>query len=102
MFGGKLGWAGSLPGRMEATDLPLDRTGAPADRPRELLEAAELPPPEPLQRTLELLAELDDGTTLVQVNDRAPQHLYPRLEERGYEYDTVETGDGVVTVVWKG
>jgi len=37
----------------------------------------------------------------VQVNDRAPQHLYPRLEERGYSYDTVETDEGVVTVVWR-
>lgn len=35
----------------------------------------------------------------MQVNDRAPQHLYPRPEERGYSYDTVETADGVVTVV---
>jgi hypothetical protein len=34
------------------------------------------------------------------VNDRAPQHLYPRLEERGYGHDTVEIDDGVVTVVW--
>jgi uncharacterized protein (DUF2249 family) len=86
---------------MGETDPLLDRTDAPTDRPRELLEAADLPPPEPLKRTLERLAELDDGTVLVQVNDRAPQHLYPRLEERGYEYDTVETDDGVVTVVWK-
>lgn len=87
---------------MEAIDPLLDRTDAPADRPRELLEAAELPPPEPLKRTLERLAELDERTVLVQVNDRAPRHLYPRLEERGYEYDTVETGGDVVTVVWKG
>ena len=86
---------------MEVTDLPLDGTDAPTDRPLELLAAADLPPPEPLKRTLERLAELDDGTVLVQVNDRAPQHLYPRLEERGYEYDTVETDDRVVTVVWK-
>lgn len=86
---------------MEAIDPLLDRTDAPADRPRELLEAAELPPPEPLKRTLERLAELDERTVLVQVNDRAPQHLYPRLEERGYEYDTVERGGDAVTVVWK-
>ena len=87
---------------MEGIDALLDRTDAPTDRPRELLEAAELPPPEPLKRTLERLVELDDETVLVQTNDRAPQHLYPRLEERGYEYQTVETDDRVVTVVWKG
>jgi hypothetical protein len=39
---------------------------------------------------------------LVQVNDRAPRHLYPKLDDRGYEYATVETGDGpVVTTIWQ-
>jgi hypothetical protein len=75
-------------------------TTAPADRPCELLDARELPPPEPLQRTLEWTADAA-GAVLVQVNDRAPQHLYPRLTERGFEYDTAETDDGVVTAVWQ-
>ena len=86
---------------METADLPLDRTDAPTDRPMELLEAADLPPPEPLKRALERLADPDDRAVLVQTNDWVPQHLYPWLEERGYEYDTVETDGGVVTVVWK-
>lgn len=72
-----------------------------ADRPRERLDVRALPPPEPLRRTLERLAELDDEVVLVQVNDRAPQHLYPMLEERGYAYETAETDDGVVTVIWR-
>jgi TusA-related sulfurtransferase len=76
-------------------------TAAPVDRPTERLDVRELPPPEPLTRTLELLADLDDEVVLVQVNDRAPQHLFPQLEERGYEHDTVETDDGVVTTVWR-
>jgi uncharacterized protein (DUF2249 family) len=76
------------------------KTGAPTEWPRETLDARELPPPQPLQRTLERLADLDDETVLVQVNDRAPQHLYPKLEERGYAYETVETDDVVRTVVW--
>jgi len=82
-------------------DRPVARRDRRAGRPHELLDAAELPPPEPLNRTLERLTELDEETVLVQVNDRAPQHLYPRLEERGYSYDTVETDEGVVTVVWR-
>jgi uncharacterized protein (DUF2249 family) len=65
-----------------------------------MLDARELPPPQPLQRTLERLAELESETVLVQLNDRAPQHLYPKLEERGYAYETVERDDVVRTVVW--
>jgi len=82
-----------------ATDVVAE-TAAPADAPRETLDARELPPPRPLKDTLETLADLDDGTVLVQLNDRAPQHLYPRLDERGYEHDTVDLGEEVVTVVW--
>ncbi|MFB6352850.1 MAG: DUF2249 domain-containing protein [Halobacteriales archaeon] len=78
----------------------VDATAAPSDRPREFIDARDLPPPKPLQRTLETLAELDDDTVLVQLNDRAPQLLYPKLDDRGYRHETVEVDDGVVTVVW--
>lgn len=78
----------------------LERTDAPTGRPVETLDVAELGPPEPLRRTLELLADLPDETVLVQRNDRAPQFLFPRLEDRGYVHDTVEAGDGVVTAIW--
>jgi hypothetical protein len=74
--------------------------GAPTDRPLEVLHVREAGPPAPLRETLERLADLPAETVLVQVNDRAPQHLYPRLEDRGYEYGTVEDGERVVTVVW--
>ena len=77
----------------------LSKTDAPSDRPRETLDARELPPPEPLQHTLERLEALDDGTVLVQLNDRRPMHLYPILDERGYRHQTVED-DAVVTVIW--
>ena len=75
-------------------------TEAPPDRARETMDARELPPPQPLQNTLERLVELDDETVLIQLNDRAPQHLYPKLTDRGYEYETIETDLGVVTVIW--
>ncbi|MFB6106243.1 MAG: DUF2249 domain-containing protein [Halobacteriaceae archaeon] len=78
-----------------------DAVAAPADRPVETIDARELPPPEPLRRTLERLAEMDDGTVLLQVNDRAPQHLFPKLADRGYDHDTAETDAGVVTAVWR-
>jgi hypothetical protein len=86
---------------MVAVEEYVSDSNAPADRPRELLDARELPPPLPLQKTLERLVELGNETVLVQLNDRAPQHLYPQLTDRGYEYDTLETEDGAVTVIWR-
>lgn len=86
---------------MPETEPLLAETQAPADRPYETIDARELPPPQPLKNTLEQLAELDDETMLVQLNDRAPQHLYPRLDERGYEYDTVEGENVVLTAIWR-
>jgi len=84
---------------MDADDY-IGADGVP-DAPYVRVDAAELPPPEPMTETLETLAETDDETVLVQTNDRAPQHLYPKLEERGYDYETYEEDDGVVTVIWK-
>ena len=75
-------------------------TEAPPDRPHEIMDARDLPPPQPLQNTLERLVELDDETVLVQLNDRAPQHLYPKLTDRGYQYETLDTELGVITVIW--
>lgn len=51
-----------------------------------LLDVRGLQPPEPMQRTLEALAQLGPNATLVQVNSRVPQLLIPHLNERGYEY----------------
>lgn len=87
------------PEREQAVDDRFD--DAPSDRPTESLDAGDLPPPEPLRETLERLAELDDETVLLQTNDRRPQHLYPRLEERGYAYETVDDGDAVLTAIWR-
>ncbi|WP_115863516.1 DUF2249 domain-containing protein [Halorussus litoreus] len=79
----------------------ISRTDAPSDRPREVLDVRELGPPKPLSETLETLPELDDDVVLVQVNDRAPQHLYPKLDDRGYVFETVEGEDAVLTAIWR-
>ncbi|MDG5777245.1 DUF2249 domain-containing protein [Haloarculaceae archaeon H-GB2-1] len=84
-----------------STDEALTHTSAPTNRPHETLDARDLPPPEPLTKTLETLADLDHRTVLVQFNDRAPQHLYPKLDDRGYAYDTVETDECVLTAIWR-
>jgi len=78
----------------------IAEAGGPTDRPTETLDARDLPPPEPLTTSLELLADLDGDTVLVQRNDRAPQHLYPKLADRGYRYETIERADEVLTVIW--
>jgi TusA-related sulfurtransferase len=78
----------------------IEQTTAPTDRPRERLDVTDLPPPKPLTETLDRLADVGDAV-LVQVNDRAPQHLYPKIASRGFKYDTVEAGDRVVTAIWR-
>lgn len=65
------------PGRLVAQ---LD---APADRPVKRLDIREMGPPAPLKETLETLVELEEETLLLQVNGRAPKHLYPKLDGRG-------------------
>ena len=51
-----------------------------------LLDVRGLLPPEPMQLTLEMLAQLGPNESLVQINSRVPQFLIPHLQERGYEY----------------
>ena len=99
MFGETLPQRGSERTAM-SVESALEETAAP-DGPRTRLDARDLPPPEPLAKTLERVEELDPDGVVVQLNDRAPQHLYPKLTDRGYEYETVETEDAVVTAIWK-
>lgn len=87
--------------RMSGVDSMLAETGAPSTRVHEVLDVRELPPPEPLKLTLETLADLDDEGVVVQVNDRVPQHLFPRLDDRGFAYETVERDDRVLTAIWR-
>jgi TusA-related sulfurtransferase len=78
-----------------------DRLEIPSDAKRERLDVRNMGPPKPLKETLERLEAMDDDMVLVQLNDRDPQFLYPKLIDRGYEYDTVETDKAVVTGIWK-
>ena len=74
---------------------------APDGRSTVEIDVRNLGPPEPLTKTLEATADLADDEVLVQYNDRKPQHLYPKLEDRGLAHDTVETDDATVTVIWR-
>ncbi|WP_049902151.1 DUF2249 domain-containing protein [Halorubrum distributum] len=79
-----------------------ERTDAPTDGEAVSLDVRNLGPPKPLRETLERVAELRDGDVLVQYNDRTPQFLFPRLEDRGFAYAAVDTDatDAVVTAIW--
>lgn len=84
---------------MQPTDV-LDIEAVP-DRPQsETLDVRELPPPKPLQETMETLVDLGENAVLIQVNDRTPQHLFPKLEDRGFEFESVGD-DPVYTAIWR-
>jgi len=106
-FGETTAYRDGLIRRMSRTDRAeefglLAEAGVPTDADREYLDVAELPPPEPLSETLERVAEMDDDDVLVQSNDRVPQHLFPKLEDRGYTWESVEGDDGtVLTAIWR-
>jgi uncharacterized protein (DUF2249 family) len=108
MFGKRVGPLTTEPIRMapnhqstEQVAALIAETGAPAGAPTERLDVRSLGPPKPLKQTLERLADLGDDTVLVQINDRAPQHLYPKLEDRGYDFESIETDGATVTVIWR-
>ncbi|QSG14782.1 SirA-like two-layered alpha/beta sandwich domain [Halapricum desulfuricans] len=83
---------------MEPTDV-LDSEAVPDRAGHETLDVRELPPPKPLQETLEAVVDLGDDV-LIQINDRRPQHLFPKLDDRGLEYES--TGDDpVYTAIWQ-
>jgi hypothetical protein len=45
--------------------------------------------------------DLDDDAVVVQLNDRVPQHPFPRLDDRGFAYDVIDDGDPVLTAIWR-
>lgn len=61
-----------------------------------VLDVRGLEPPEPMVRTLEALATMPRGKTLLQLNVRVPRFLLPKLEERGFTYEAREQSDELV------
>ncbi|UIP01544.1 DUF2249 domain-containing protein (plasmid) [Halobaculum sp. CBA1158] len=72
---------------------------APADAPAEGIDVRDAPAPKPLTRTLETLESLPAETVLLQRNDRVPVHLFDRLDERGYRYETLERDGEALTAI---
>jgi uncharacterized protein (DUF2249 family) len=82
---------------MELTAV-LDSEAVPERSDHQSLDVRELPPPKPLQETLDALVDLE-AAVLIQINDRRPQHLFPKLDERGFEYESIGD-DPVYTAIW--
>lgn len=77
------------------TSAPADAGDAHGDSVI-VLDVRGLEPPEPMVKTLEALATMPRGTTLVQLNVRVPQFLIPKLAERGFVYEVREQGPDLV------
>jgi uncharacterized protein (DUF2249 family) len=82
------------PGERPAVDddIPAD------DATTTYLDVRDLDPPEPMMRTLAALETLPVGRTLVQINARVPQFLFPVLAERGFAWETDESRSDRVLV----
>ena len=63
-----------------------------SDDPDEILDVREIDGP-PLFDILNALAALDEGETLLLINDFEPIPLYDVLDERGFEHATEEVAD---------
>lgn len=92
-------WFHRAPAAPEAAppDLRPERSGEEGEGVV-LLDVRGMEPPEPMVRTLAALEALPPGAMLLQINERIPHFLLPRLEELGFTYLVRERGDGLVRV----
>ncbi|NLY64046.1 MAG: DUF2249 domain-containing protein [Alcaligenaceae bacterium] len=66
------------------------------------LDARSLPPPEPMERVLELLPQIDDGKRLRLLIDREPLPLFRILESEQFEYSIRKQPDySYEVMIWK-
>lgn len=67
-----------------------------------LLDAADMEPPEPLVRTLDLAEDLDAGDYLRFRHRREPFLLYDNLKQRGFSFITCTGSDVAYEVfIWR-
>lgn len=63
-----------------------------------VLDVRGMEPPEPMVHTLAALENLPSGKTLLQINERIPRFLLPKLEAQGFTYSIREQNDQLVRV----
>lgn len=67
-----------------------------------LLDARDLPPPEPLQRVLDLLPELGPGDVLRMLHQREPFPLYRILDDSGFRHAVRESPEAPYEIlIWR-
>lgn len=64
-----------------------------------IIDARGLEPPEPFERALEALAELEAGQQFTLLLDRLPHPLIRVLERDGYSHDVTFRDDGAVALL---
>jgi uncharacterized protein (DUF2249 family) len=64
-----------------------------------LVDARWLEPPEPMERVLQALAQLQPGQAIRLLLHREPFPLYSLLAERGYRHDTRSQADGSYVIL---
>jgi len=70
--------------------------------PDKVLDARDLLPPEPLERTLEALDELQPGQRLRLLLSREPHPLYGILNRNGYRHQTEPQPEGHFAIlIWR-
>ncbi len=63
------------------------------------IDARGLEPPEPFERTMEALCELQPGDEILLIIDREPRPLYRVLDRNGYAWQSTYHDDGRFEVV---
>lgn len=84
-----------------AAAAPVPTPSPPAADPAEsivVLDVRGMEPPEPMVRTLAALESLPPESTLLQINERVPQFLLPKLAELGFSHEVRIQEEGVVRV----
>lgn len=64
-----------------------------------VLDARYLEPPEPFVKTMEMLATLKEGDSMVLQLFREPHPLYRVLEQDGYRYNSELLDDGTFEIL---
>ncbi len=91
--------------REAARDVQQENTDM-KDRIREeggtvYLDVRGLEPPQPMAMVLGTMAKLDPAKRLVVQHERVPMFLYPKLDEKGYTYETHELDQHNVQLIIK-
>jgi uncharacterized protein (DUF2249 family) len=63
-----------------------------------LVDARGLEPPEPFERVMEAICDMQPGDTVLMLLEREPVPLYRVLDRNGYAHRVVCRGDGVFEI----